>query len=159
MVRHHNAGVLPFEDCWRVRQTCSASAHYQVENTGGIGQLVNDSDTGWHAGNLQANYESIGIEYADVGQTGCPYHLSRGGKYRNAWMAEAQRFYGELGAKKRVSRCRRDLVTTLPRFASHGNVQNLRDTAPKHTKTGQKHANSKSQKPTPTSKNSGKPHP
>ncbi|WP_192930409.1 MULTISPECIES: hypothetical protein [Corynebacterium] len=27
IVRHHKAGVLPLEDCCRLRQTCSASAH------------------------------------------------------------------------------------------------------------------------------------
>ena len=68
IVRHHNAGVnLTTEDCWRLWQDREASAHYQVENSGRIGQLVNDWDTAWHAANLQRNQESIGIEHANCG--------------------------------------------------------------------------------------------
>ena len=68
IVRHHNAGVnLTTEDCWQIWQTREASAHYQVENSGRIGQLVNDWDTAWHAANLQRNQESIGIEHANSG--------------------------------------------------------------------------------------------
>ncbi|MGJ4127578.1 N-acetylmuramoyl-L-alanine amidase [Corynebacterium macclintockiae] len=141
IVRHHNAGVLTIDGCWQVWQTRPASAHYQVENSGRIGQLVNDSDTAWHAANQLRNQQSIGIEHAncgganqdwpisdtvikqgarlaaalcryyrlgrpeygknikdhrETGQTSCPYHLAKGGKYHNAWMAEAQRFYDEL---------------------------------------------------------------
>lgn len=145
IVRHHNAGVLTIDGCWEVWQTREASAHYQVENSGRIGQLVNDSDTAWHAADLVRNQESIGIEHAncgganqdwpisdlvikqgarlaaalclyydlgrpefgtnirdhrETGQTSCPYHLARGGKYHGPWMAEAQRFYDELKAQK-----------------------------------------------------------
>ena len=145
IVRHHNAGVLTIDGCWNVWQTREASAHYQVENSGRIGQLVNDSDTAWHAADLVRNQESIGIEHAncgdasqdwpisdlvikqgarlaaalclyydlgrpeygrnirdhrETGQTSCPYHLARGGKYHGPWMAEAQRFYDRLKAQK-----------------------------------------------------------
>ncbi|MGJ4070630.1 N-acetylmuramoyl-L-alanine amidase [Corynebacterium macclintockiae] len=141
IVRHHNAGILTIDGCWQVWQTRPASAHYQVENSGRIGQLVNDSDTAWHAANQLRNQQSIGIEHAncggadqdwpisetvinqgarlaaalcryyrlgrpeygknirdhrETGQTSCPYHLAKGGKYHQAWMAEAQRFYDEL---------------------------------------------------------------
>ena len=141
IVRHHNAGILTIDGCWEVWQTREASAHYQVENSGRIGQLVNDSDTAWHAANQLRNQQSIGIEHAncgganqdwpisdtvikqgarlaaalcryynlgrpeygknirdhkETGQTGCPYHLAYGGKYHQASMDEAQRFYDEL---------------------------------------------------------------
>lgn len=144
IVRHHNAGILTIDGCWDVWQTREASAHYQVENSGRIGQLVNDSDTAWHAADLLRNQQSIGIEHAncgganqdwpisdtvikqgarlaaalcryynlgrpeygknikdhkETGQTSCPYHLAYGGKYHQAWMNEAQRFYDELTGK------------------------------------------------------------
>ena len=65
IVLHHNGGALTTEQCYQVWQTREASAHYQVEITGRIGQLVNDSDTAWHAGNQDANQTSIGIEHAN----------------------------------------------------------------------------------------------
>lgn len=65
IVLHHNAGTLTTEQCYQVWQTREASAHYQVEITGRIGQLVNDSDTAWHAGDQDANQTSIGIEHAN----------------------------------------------------------------------------------------------
>ena len=66
VVIHHNAGNLSINGCWQVWQTREASAHYQVDASGRIGQLVYDDDTAWHAGNLEANLTSIGIEHADI---------------------------------------------------------------------------------------------
>ena len=66
VIIHHNAGNLSVKGCWDVWQTRQASAHYQVESSGRIGQLVWDRDTAWHAGNWQANTTSIGIEHADA---------------------------------------------------------------------------------------------
>ena len=67
IVIHHNAGVnLSTEqvrEIWRDRE---ASAHYQVEPNGRIGQLVNDGDTAWHAANPDINARSIGIEHANI---------------------------------------------------------------------------------------------
>lgn len=63
IVLHHNAGNLTIEDCYNVWQSREASAHYQVQGDGLIGQLVNDWDTAWHAGN--ANSWTIGIEHAN----------------------------------------------------------------------------------------------
>lgn len=63
IVLHHNAGNLSIQDCYNVWQSREASAHYQVDINGRIGQLVNDDDTAWHAGN--ANPWSIGIEHAN----------------------------------------------------------------------------------------------
>lgn len=65
VVVHYNAGNLTVEGCYSVWQTRAASAHYQVESGGRIGQLVWDSNTAWHAGNWNANISSIGIEHAN----------------------------------------------------------------------------------------------
>lgn len=65
VIVHYNAGNLTVEGCYSVWQTRAASAHYQVEDDGRIGQLVWDSNTAWHAGNWNANITSIGIEHAN----------------------------------------------------------------------------------------------
>lgn len=65
IVLHHNAGNLTIRGCYNVWQDREASAHYQVQSDGRIGQLVWDKDTAWHAGNFDANATSIGIEHAD----------------------------------------------------------------------------------------------
>ena len=65
VVEHYNAGNLTVEGCWGVWQSRPASAHYQVEDDGTIGQLVWDSNTAWHAGDWDANCTSIGIEHAN----------------------------------------------------------------------------------------------
>lgn len=65
IVVHYNAADLTVEGCYSVWQSREASAHYQVESSGRIGQLVWDSDTAWHAGNWSANCSSIGIEHAN----------------------------------------------------------------------------------------------
>lgn len=65
IVVHYNAGDLTVEGCWSVWQTREASAHYQVESSGRIGQLVYDKDIAWHAGVWNVNQESIGIEHAN----------------------------------------------------------------------------------------------
>lgn len=74
IIVHHNDGNLTVEGCWNVWQTREASAHYQVEADGSVGQLVWDSDTAWHAGSWDANLTSIGIEHADISRS--PYRLS-----------------------------------------------------------------------------------
>ena len=64
---HHNAGVLSIPQIYDVWQTREASAHYQVDVNGRIGQLVHDWDTAWHAGDWDANLTSIGIEHSNSG--------------------------------------------------------------------------------------------
>lgn len=65
IILHHNAGNLTVEGCWSVWQTREASAHYQVEESGRIGQLVYDRDTAWHCPGQ--NSRAIGIEHANSG--------------------------------------------------------------------------------------------
>lgn len=55
----------PVEEVYSWWQTREASAHYQVEEGGRIGQLVWDSNTAWSLGNFDANQRSINIEHAN----------------------------------------------------------------------------------------------
>ena len=65
VIVHYNDGNLSVEDCYRVWQSREASAHYQVEESGRIGQLVYDANTSWNCGKWVPNCESIGIEHAN----------------------------------------------------------------------------------------------
>lgn len=65
VVIHHNAGVLSIKQIWDVWQTRQASAHFQTESGGRIGQLVWDRDCAWHAANSWINQTSIGIEVSN----------------------------------------------------------------------------------------------
>lgn len=65
VVIHHNAGVLSVDQIWGVWRDRIASAHYQVQSNGVIGQLVNDWDTAWHAANTFVNESSLGIEVSN----------------------------------------------------------------------------------------------
>ncbi len=65
VVVHYNAANLTSEGCLSVWRTRPASAHYQVEESGRIGQLVHDWDTAWHCGNFAQNRRSIGVEHAN----------------------------------------------------------------------------------------------
>lgn len=76
VVIHHNAGVLSIDQIWAAWQDRQASAHYQVEVGGRIGQLVNDWDTAWHAANLAVNQSSIGIEFANSAGAGADWPIS-----------------------------------------------------------------------------------
>lgn len=67
IVLHHNAGRLSIDQIYNVWLTREASAHYQVEEAGRIGQLVWDADTAWHSGDWETNLRSIGIEHANCG--------------------------------------------------------------------------------------------
>ena len=69
VVLHYNYGGLMVEGCYDVWQTREASAHYQVESSGRVGQLVHDRDTAWHAGDWAENCRSIGIEHANQGDS------------------------------------------------------------------------------------------
>lgn len=65
ITRHHLAGILTTEQTWNVWQTRQASAHYVVENSGRIGQLVWDRDTAWSNANAWSNNRSIAIEHSN----------------------------------------------------------------------------------------------
>lgn len=69
VVLHYNDGDLSIDGCYETWQTRQASAHYQVESSGRVGQLVWDGDTAWHAGDWDTNLRSIGIEHANRGDS------------------------------------------------------------------------------------------
>lgn len=75
VVVHHNMGNLSIAGCYSVWQSRAASAHYQVDSNGRIGQLVYDANTAWHCGNWNQNQRSIGIEHADVSNK-APWRIS-----------------------------------------------------------------------------------
>lgn len=95
IVLHHNAGNLTIRGCYNVWQDREASAHYQVQSDGRIGQLVWDKDTAWHAGNFDANATSIGIEHADC-QTR-PWKISDACLENGAHLVAALCKYYKLG--------------------------------------------------------------
>ena len=95
IVLHHNAGNLTIRGCYNVWQDREASAHYQVQSDGRIGQLVWDKDTAWHAGNFDANATSIGIEHADC-QTR-PWMISAACLENGAHLVAALCKYYKLG--------------------------------------------------------------
>lgn len=93
IVLHHNAGNLSIDGIWNVWQTRQSSAHYQVDANGRIGQLVNDWDTAWHAGDWYANLTSIGIEHADISTD--PWRISDATLESGAHLVAALcRYYG-----------------------------------------------------------------
>lgn len=95
VIIHHNAGNLSIRGCYDVWQTRQASAHYQVQSDGKIGQLVWDRDTAWHAGNWNANTTSIGIEHADVSSR--PWKVSEACLDNGAHLVAAICRYYKLG--------------------------------------------------------------
>ena len=68
IIIHHNAAnnwsTEQVRDLWN--NSREASAHYQVESNGVIGQIVDDKNTAWHAANADINARSIGIEHANI---------------------------------------------------------------------------------------------
>jgi len=59
----HNTDCTLAAAIQRFKNTKEAvSAHYIVDRDGSITQMVNDSDTAWHAGVKDVNLRSIGIE-------------------------------------------------------------------------------------------------
>ena len=67
VVVHYNMGDLTVGGCYSVWQTRAASAHYQVESSGRVGQLVHDRDTAWAVGNWYWNQRTISVEHANQG--------------------------------------------------------------------------------------------
>lgn len=71
---HHMAGNLTGEGCVNVWKSREASAHYAVETSGRVCQMVDDWNNAWHCGNNWGNAHLISIEVAD--DTSQPWHSS-----------------------------------------------------------------------------------
>lgn len=97
VVIHHNAGVLSIDQIWQVWQDRPASAHYQVETGGRIGQLVWDRDTAWHAANSWVNQTSIGIEFANSAGASADWPISSKTIEEGAHLVAAVCHYYKLG--------------------------------------------------------------
>ena len=97
VVIHHNAGILTIDQIWQVWQTRAASAHYQVESGGRIGQLVWDDNTAWHAANQWINQRSIGIEVSNSGGAAQDWPISPTAIRESARLAAAVCAYYKLG--------------------------------------------------------------
>ena len=67
IVRHHAAGILTTDQMWQVWQSREASAHYNIEVSGRVGQLVYDANTAWATGNTRGNQRGISIEHSNSG--------------------------------------------------------------------------------------------
>jgi hypothetical protein len=63
---HHNGGRLSLQGCLDVWKTREASAHFDVDGQGNVGQYVRVNEYAWHAGNTEGNKSSIGIEMANA---------------------------------------------------------------------------------------------
>lgn len=97
VVIHHNAGILSIDQIWQVWETRPASAHYQVQSDGVIGQLVWDADCAWHAANQWINQRSIGIEVSNSGGAAQDWPISPTAIREAARLAAAVCAYYKLG--------------------------------------------------------------
>ncbi|HHW82507.1 MAG TPA: N-acetylmuramoyl-L-alanine amidase [Actinomycetales bacterium] len=95
VTRHHLAGNLTIDQTWNVWQTRPASAHYVVENSGRIGQIVWDRDTAWSNANAYSNARSVSIEHANSG--GADYPISPTVIREGAKLAAALCWFYKLG--------------------------------------------------------------
>ncbi len=64
VVIHTIEGTAAGAISWFKNPVSKVSAHYIVDYSGAITQMVPDGDIGWHAGNYDYNKKSIGIEHA-----------------------------------------------------------------------------------------------
>ncbi|NKV28197.1 N-acetylmuramoyl-L-alanine amidase [Rhodococcus hoagii] len=97
IVRHHNAGISTTDDTWQTWQARQASAHYQIEVSGRVGQLVNDWDTAWANGNQAANQDSITIEHSNNGGAAQDWPISDATIEAGAKWAAALCLFYKLG--------------------------------------------------------------
>ncbi len=97
VVIHHNAGVLSIKQIWDVWQTRAASAHFQTESGGRIGQLVWDRDCAWHAANSWINQTSIGIEVSNSGGPAQDWPITDTAVIQAARLAAAVCWHFKLG--------------------------------------------------------------
>lgn len=62
---HHNGGRLSLQGILDVWKTRPASAHFQSDKAGNIGQYVDVNEYAWATGNTEGNKSSISIEMAN----------------------------------------------------------------------------------------------
>lgn len=62
---HHNGGRLSLKGILEVWKSRPASAHFQVDGVGAVGQYVNVTEYAWATGTTKGNQQSISIEMAN----------------------------------------------------------------------------------------------
>jgi len=70
IIIHHMAGNLTGKQCYNVWRTREASAHYAIDKSGNITQLVHESYRAWSVANRYQDSRSVTIECAN--STGSP---------------------------------------------------------------------------------------
>ena len=65
ITRHHMGGIGDTRQCWNWWQTRPASAHFAVDRTGKVGQLVREEDTAHSNASPASNAVSITIEHSN----------------------------------------------------------------------------------------------
>jgi hypothetical protein len=63
---HHNGGRLSLQGCLDVWKTREASAHFDVDGQGALGQYAGVNMYAWATGNTEGNKSSISIEMANA---------------------------------------------------------------------------------------------
>lgn len=97
ITRHHNAGITTTEGSWNTWQSRQASAHYQIETDGTVGQLVWDQNTAWANANSWANQRTIAIEHSNNGGAAQDWPISNETVEAGAKWAAALCWYYKLG--------------------------------------------------------------
>lgn len=100
---HHNGGRLSLEGILKVWETRPASAHFQVDGAGAIGQYVLPNEYAWATGTTKGNQDSISIEMANS-------TLSPDWQVSGATTYNAARLAGWLFAKVIGTRPTRDTL-------------------------------------------------
>lgn len=95
IVLHHLAGIGTALDVWNWWQTRQASAHYVVEESGKVVQMVNDRDAAWANANWEINMRSLTIEHANSGGAAADWPIPETTRIAGARLVAALcRFYG-----------------------------------------------------------------
>jgi hypothetical protein len=94
---HHNGGRLSLQGILNVWKTRPASAHFQVDGAGKVGQYVNVNEYAWATGSTKGNQESISIEMAN--STLAPEWRVADATWKNAARLAGWLFYKVIGTR------------------------------------------------------------
>lgn len=96
---HHNAGNLSIQGCLNVWKKRPASAHFQSDSKGRLGQYVKVNEYAWAAGNTRGNQTSIHIEMAN--STRAPHWNVKDVTWQSACRLAGWLYVHEIGARPR----------------------------------------------------------
>lgn len=92
---HHNGGRLSLQGCLDVWRTRPASAHFDSDGAGNLGQYAGVNMYAWAIGNTEGNKSSISIEMADA--TMAPDYLIAEATWRSAARLAGWLFWRVIG--------------------------------------------------------------